>query len=555
MTWLRIPRPRRWPVLATALVAVLVAGLVVWVHRPGRSEGPGTGRRPGGADLHLLACDDLADMEGLLARFTRDTGLRVDVEYQSIDQLLRTASSPGFDGSFDAVWVPVNGTQPFPEAIEGHLETGTAVMSSPLVLGLRERSAIRIGARGSSLTWRDLVTADGPDRFTFGMVGSGGADTANRDESAALLGIAAGLAGTQDVLTPHEIYLAAPALRALHDRQALSAPTSAELVREFQEAAATGVDAILTHESQVLGINAARGSASPLAVVAPGRQAVFTRYVLRPLLNPRSPTKWEGMRSLADYLMTGRSQEWIARHTFRRPATIGSATQRWGFASIRDVQTPRLQGVSDRIVNVYKGDFHYPRIVFVLDISGSMRGQGMNDMRHAFTTLGRTIAARSGTDVQVLLAPFATTPSKAQAIELNAANPDPGMALLARSIDRLEPGGNTALYAALQEVDEETARRARDGDTKVTSIILVTDGANTADTDLAAFRRHRATLQHRWCAGNPPEVCRVPVFPVLVGGVDPVEMRQLAATTGGRVMDARTTNLGPVLRDLTGEAV
>jgi Ca-activated chloride channel family protein len=551
-------RPSRrawWPVLAVTCVALLVAGIVGWVHRPAGPGNAGSAGNAGKTSLRLLACDDLADMEGLLTRFTQGTGLRVEVEYQPMDQLLRTAASPGFEGAFDAVWISVNGTQSLPEMIEGRLETGTIVMSSPLVLGLRAQAAARLGSRGSNLGWRDLVGSSGPPPFNFGMLTPSGAGSTNPDEGAALLGIAAGLAGTQDVLTAHEVAEIAPALRALHDRQTLSAPTSAELVRDFQDAGAAKVDAILTHEAQILRLNATKGTTSPLTVLAPGKQAVFTRYVLRPLLSPRSRTKREDLRRLTAYLLDRESQEWIAQRTYRRPATTDSATRDPKFASLQDVETPRVQGIVDRVVHVYRGEFHYPRIVFALDISGSMRGQGMDDMRRAFATLGPTIAAGSGTDVQILLIPFASVPARTQEIELNAADPDPGMASLAGSVDRLEPGGNTALYAAVEQADDEASARAGGGDLRTTSIIVITDGRNTGDTDLGAFERHRQILQQRWCARKDPGMCRVPVFPVLVGGADPAEMRRLAAATGGQVSDARTVNLGQVLRDLTGASL
>jgi hypothetical protein len=79
---------------------------------------------------------------------------------------------------------------------------------------------------------------------------------------------------------------------------------------------------------------------------------VFTRYVLRPLLSPRSRTTREDLRRLAAYLLKRESQEWIAQRTYRRLATTDSATRDPKFASLQDVETPRVQGIVDRAVRV-----------------------------------------------------------------------------------------------------------------------------------------------------------------------------------------------------------
>lgn len=309
--------------------------------------------------------------------------------------------------------------------------------------------------------------------------------------------------------------------------------------------------AVVAYESQLLRLRATADAASRPTLVAPGRRAVFTRYVLRGSVTARDPAAASNLHRLADYLLAPQAQQWISANTGRRPVVAGGAVSGAAFPQVRPVEIPRLPGLLDRLVGVYLGSYRHPgRVVFALDVSGSMLGRGMQDLRRAFASLDGSIAGRRGADVEVLLIPFGTTPQRTQRFTVTSRDPGSGLNRLADAVAHLKPGGNTAIYSALEQADDELAVRAGEGDEAVTSIVLVTDGKNTAGTDLAGFLRHRRALRPDRCARPAFEVCQVPVFPVLVGGADPQEMRRLATATTGAVHDARTVDLATVLRDV-----
>lgn len=535
-------RPR--PAFVIALLAVLVAATLVWVRVvPGADN-----RRP---TVRLLVVEDLADTDELLVRAGREVGIEVRIEHATAGALLHRAAGDQFEGSYDAVWLPELGPRTWPDLVENRLESGTAVMTSPLVLGLRPAAAARLDPRGTGLTWPALAAAAAEGRFTFGMVGPGsdaGADPVGR---AGLLGIATGLADPPDVLTAHDVFRISPQLRTLHAHQVLAPATSGELADRFRQAGPRDVDGLLTEESRLLRANAAGDTADPLTVVVPGGRTVSARYMLRPLVSMRNPMARPSMRRLTERLLTPRSQEWIATQTHRRPAVSAVLAGFRQFPAVSDIAAPRNPVVTDHAVKVYRDETHYPtRVAFVLDISGSMQGKGMADLRRAFASLDGTIATRHGADVQVLLVPFSTAPARTVRIEVDGTHPTTGLAALSEAVARLKPGGDTALYTALEQADDELTALVREGDERVTSIILITDGKNTSGADLAAFRQHRETLRQERCGQRSGDRCKAPVFPVLVAGADPAGMKRLAALTGGKVHDARTVDLAVVLRGL-----
>ena len=90
--------------------------------------------------------------------------------------------------------------------------------------------------------------------------------------------------------------------------------------------------------------------------------------------------------------------------------------------------------------------------------------------------------------------------------------------------------GATTYYV---EIYPETGR---------TSVVAFTDGENNRGRTLDGFKRAYAAL--------PEDVKAIPVFMVLFGEANERELRELVATTGGRVFDARRATLYSVFKDI-----
>ena len=106
--------------------------------------------------------------------------------------------------------------------------------------------------------------------------------------------------------------------------------------------------------------------------------------------------------------------------------------------------------------------------------------------------------------------------------------------------DALQVRGGTGIYAALLQAQAlAAAERQRDPE-RFVSIVLLTDGENTAGPDLASFRTQlKAGVTAR-------------VFPILFGEASNADMTALAEFTGGRVFDGRRAALGRVFKEIRG---
>lgn len=528
-------------VLALVLALVACAAVVAW-----RAVGGRQGQGSEGGELRLLVDDELADTKPLLDSFAQKEHLALRVDFAPTAEVRRRSGGASFGQTYAGVWLAETAAQQRSPVFEASLADGTVVMSSPLVLAVRAEAAARLTRNGASPSWQDVARESAAGRFDFGMADPRG------DGGAALLGIATGLAEEPDTLSPADVYRVAPQLRALHQHQTLDAASPTELVRQFQRPQAVGVAAAVVHESQVLGLNAKADAASRLTVLVPGSRAVFTNYVLRGSLAAHN-SQMSGLHRLSDYLLMPQSQRWISVNTHRRPAATGDTDPATTRLPLREVETPRWPGLLDRLTAVYLGSYRYPsRIAFVVDVSGSMRGQGMLDLSRAFASLTGSAVTQRGADVEVLLIPFAAAPQPTQRFLVSAKDPAPGLASLADAVAHLQPGGNTAIYDALTQADNNLITRTGEGDEAATSIVLITDGKNTTGSELDTFLRHRQALRAGCRTPQPPGRCEARTFPILTGGADPEEMQRLASTTGGTVHDARSVDLPQVLLEVAG---
>ena len=119
---------------------------------------------------------------------------------------------------------------------------------------------------------------------------------------------------------------------------------------------------------------------------------------------------------------------------------------------------------------------------------------------------------------------------------------DPGSGLDAIRADTaaLSADGDTAIYTSLEKAYDHLGTG---GDT-FTSIVLMTDGENTAGAEAEDFDAFYAGLR-----GDRRDI---PVFPILFGDSDRSELAHIADLTGGRLFDAQKGSLDGAFEEIRG---
>ncbi|WP_159939996.1 VWA domain-containing protein [Nocardiopsis sp. FR6] len=516
-----------------------------------------TGCAPGGGEpdvtLRVLAGSELADLEPLLEEVAERTGVTVALEYRgTLDGMAQIAAGDreGEAGTYDAVWFASNRYLALDGGARSAIHAETPIMVSPVVLGVAADRAEELGwTGGAEVTWSDVHEAVAAEDFTYGMTNPG----ASNSGFSALIGVAAAMADTGAALSTEDVKRVGPQLAEFFQGQEVTAGSSGWLTDAYVRRAREGrpVDGLINYESVILSLNDAGALPEPLTVVYPADGVVTADYPLT-LLSEPSEEVLAGYERLVEDLTSAETQQRIADQTRRRPVN-GEAELSPPVPSLVELAFPSSREVVDGLVADYFATLRRPaRTVYVLDVSGSMEGDRLAELKSALQALTRADGGSLSRSTQtfqereeVTLLPFATEPAEPLRFVMEPGAAREANADLAAAVEDLEALGDTAAYDALVRAYEllEEDYSGPD-DERLMSVVLMTDGVVNTGTDLEGFGESLAEL--------PDSVAGVPVFTVLFGESDVPEMTELAEMTGGRVFDAREEELERVFREIRG---
>ncbi|MFI8948808.1 VWA domain-containing protein [Streptomyces sp. NPDC053750] len=513
-------------------LAVCVAALALLTSCTSQGDGDGTAgpppsEAPGTAEpgtLRVLASSELSDMKPVLERVREDTGLTVRLTPIGTLDAVELLAKGGTDGTYDAVWLSSNDSLRLrPEAAK-RIVSETPVMASPVAIGVKDATVRKLGWKPAQVTWSQVEQAVADGRLTYGMT-----DPARSNSgSATLVSVASALSGAQSALTDADVAKAAPRLKKFFTGQKLTSGSSGWLAAAYERRG--NVDALLNYESVLLGIPG-------LTVIRPTDGVLTADYPLSTLASSDDTTR-EDVRRLTEALRTPRIQREITRATHRRPVLTSVPPAPGLDTSLRrELPSPGSRSVADGLLDAYENDLRRPsRTVYVLDTSGSMEGERLSRLKTALTALTGDFRDRE----EVTLMPFGSEVKRVSTHVVDPADPRSGLDGIRRDSKSLTAQGDTAIYTSLEKAYDHLGG----GRDAFTSIVLMTDGENTAGAEAADFDRFYGSLS--------TARQEIPVFPVLFGDSDRAELTHIAELTGGRLFDARKGSLDGAFEEIRG---
>ncbi|UJW31010.1 VWA domain-containing protein [Saccharothrix sp. AJ9571] len=533
--------------VAVACAATLAACDTGQGADPEQPAGP-----PQPGTLRVLAGSELEDLKPVLEEAAKATGVTVNFSFTGTLEGTELLANGGADGKYDALWFSSNR---YPQGIPGaasRLGNQTKVMSSPVVLGLSTSAAQRLGWAGRPVSWAEIAEQAGNQAFTYGMTDP----SASNSGFSALVGVASALAGTGSAIDAGQIGAVTPALTEFFTAQALSAGSSGWLSEAYQRRAigqepGAKVDGLINYESVLLSMNAGGKLPEPLTLIYPSDGVVTADYPLT-LLNNTGDDARAAYQKLTEHLRSPEAQRRIMETTQRRPVVPGVPLgPQFGSQSLVELPFPATQEAFDALLSAYFDKIRRPsRTLYVLDTSGSMAGDRITALRSALVGLtgadgsltGRYRKFRSREEITML--PFDTGPEQPRTFTVPEQDPQPALDQVKAFAEGLAADGGTAIYDSLKRGYQVLSPLVSQDANRFTSIVLMTDGENTDGSDAASFE---AALP-----GMPENVRGVPVFTVLFGEGNVDQLNRVASLTGGKVFDARDTDLGKVFQEIRG---
>jgi Ca-activated chloride channel family protein len=366
--------------------------------------------------------------------------------------------------------------------------------------------------------------------------------TSSNTGMSALFAVASALAGKTEDLTAQDVD--EKTLKAFLSGQKLTAGSSGWLAEAYLRNPAA-IDAMVNYEAVILRANEKLAPADKLTLIYPRDGMISADYPLM-LLNG---DKREAYTKLVTTLKAAPFQRDALSAAFLRPANPEvAAASSLPSAAVAELGFPNRLEVIDAVLGAYQAQWRKPATsIFVLDLSGSMKGQRLSSMRDALKVLSGAESATASARYsafqnreRVVLITFASEVSAPVWVRFEADKIDVARAELRRQADAMVADGGTAIYSALAAA-EDLARQelAREPD-RFISIVLLTDGESNAGLKVDEFRA-------RYASGLPARI-----FPILFGEGNVAEMQQIAQLSGGREFDGRKFQLGQVFKEIRG---
>lgn len=513
---------------------LLLAGLVVAGCDRARTVARGIASRAA-PPFVIVSGSENEQLQPLVERFAREHGVHIEMKFKgSVDIMLDLEQ--GAQGEADAVW-PANSlwvTLGDSQHVVRHLQS---IFYSPVVFGIKQSVAQRLGWIGKDVRIADILAAAVEGRLRFAMTSA----SQSNSGAAAYLGFLHALAGSPQVLTLDDLEREPLQNQVRQLLQGVNRTSgSSGWLKDTMLAHYDQFDAMVNYESLIIEANQ--------ELLRRGQEPLYVVYPLDGIMMADSPlgyvhkgdaAKEEHFKALQAFLLSAPVQQEIlalGRRTGALTFDPGAAdaavfNPAWGVdlrRVISPVPTP-AEPVIRQALDLYQGGgLRKPSFTaYVLDFSGSMKGEGEAQLKAAMRSLLDPAVARrfllqpSKHDVQVLV-PFDANP---RPIATGAGNDPAMLSGLRARVEAETSDGGTDMYAALGAALQAILQQPGVGDA-FPAVVLMTDGRSQGDP---------ATLQRLLAATQ----AHIPVFAITFGDADDTQLKQVAEWTGGRVFDGR----------------
>ena len=496
-------------------------------------------RVPGG-QIRILSGSENQELETIIQECSEATGVEIQVEYKGSVDIMRELENgaPDYDAVWPAssIWVSMGDT--------GHLiKHSQSISMTPVVFGIRESLAEKLGFVGEKVSVNDILTAIRDGEMSFCMTSA----TQSNSGASAYIGFLYALLGKQEGLTSED--LQKPDLQAdireLLSGVERSSGSSDWLKDMFLEG---DYDAMVNYECLIIDANQ--------QLEEEGKEPLYVVYPYDGLSIADSPLgyvdhgdaeKEEAFLAVQEYLLSDKTQAEIEA-TGRRINAGGVSKENqdvfnsdWGIDTERilsPIQMPEAAVLTEAL-NIYQTSFKKPSLnIYCLDFSGSMSGTGEEQLKEAMAQIllqenarKNFLQANAGEVNEVVF--FDDTILDVQAA---ADDSDEALAELNRKVADFQIAGGTDIYRAAAEALEIAS--GYDLTNYTPAIILMTDGRSNYNY---------SNFEEVWNRYEED----IPIFSITFGDADPGQLEELAKISGGRVFDG-TKDLTAAFRSVKG---
>ncbi|MCW3058670.1 MAG: uncharacterized protein JWQ02_491 [Capsulimonas sp.] len=538
----------KWIWAIAAAVTIGALGGCAPTQTTQQNGDPGSTDTAPAADFTILSGSENKPLEPIIQKYAQDHHLTVRMNYSgSVDIMQKLESNTITD---NAVWTANSlwNTLGDKHKLVKHSES---IMRTPVVFGVKKSVAAKLGWVGKPVTVEQILNAAEAGKLRYMMTSA----TQSNSGASAYIGYLYAFSGKPEVLTMAQ--LQKPELQSKIKRILSTVNRSAGSsgwLKDLFLSKYDSYDGMVNYESVI--IDADR------ELVASGKEPLYVIYPVDGLTIADSPlgyidkgdaAKEKQFLDLQQYLLSPPIQQQLLAQG-RRVGLVGMSLTNadasvfnpdWGIDAKRVLSPIRYPSaeVLRAALNLYQSALRKPSLtVYCLDFSGSMQGNGEEELKSAM----RLLLDQQQAKQQLLQA---SPQDKTTVIafsdhilgEWSASGNDPdALSALDAKINALNAEGGTDIYhPAMRAFDIIKAQPNLEQN--FPAVILMTDGQSNTNL-FGQFTQHVDTMGLK---------TDVPVFAILFGEADKSQLQQMTDHTSGKIFDG-SKNLAGAFREVKG---
>jgi len=479
--------------------------------------------------LNIISSSENKVLDENIKAFAKKNGIKIKITYgDTLDIIYKLNQGEKYDAlwSANSIW-----NYKLDKSIS--LSESKSMSVNPVIFGVKTSKAKELGFVGKDIKTKDILDAIKAGKLKFSMSNPNSTNSG----AVAYLGILSTLAGNPDVLTLDMIN------RESLKNDMKSFFTGLERTSGdedyLEELFLNGdYEAVVSYESSIININK--------ELKKQGKETLYALYPIDgvsisdsifALINNKDDDKKEDFLKIQNYYLSGDGRKVL--DDLGRRTWYGGTTDKankevfnpdWGIDTTKLLSPLKYpsDAVIDRALEMYQEELRKPiHVVFCLDYSGSMYGEGYDELVAAMEYIldnerasADKIQFTSKDKIDII--PFASDANDVWSTK-DGANTNS----LINSIRNRMPGGSTAMYTAtikaldLLEKDKDSTYNR--------SIILMTDGEPNEKLRFSDLRSKYLGLNSK-----------IPIFSITFGDASEYYLSDIAELSNAKVFDGKT---------------
>ena len=477
--------------------------------------------------FRVIASQENEALEEVVTNYARKKGYNVEFEYAGSLEIMQKLNK---GEKYDAVWLS--------NSIWGYMLDNSVKMTnskctniSPVVFGIKKSKAEELGFVEKTVYTKDIVKAIQDGKLKFSMSNP----TVTNSGASAYLGMLSTLAGNPEVLTKEHLenQELKDNLKTLFSGMERSSGDEEFLEELFLNG---NYEAVVAYESSIIDINK--------KLQANGEETLYAIYPVDGVSISDSPfayidnknsAKKDIFEDIQSYILSNEGQKLLQQKGKR--TWYGGTNENvdksifnpdWGIDTskyISPIKYPSTE-VIKLALNLYQTELRKPvHVVFCLDYSGSMAGEGEEQLKSAMDYILTDKAANDfiqfAEEDKIDVIPF-----NGKVTEAWSTKSGTNTAQLLEKINNYNSTGTTALHIACQKAVE--LLKDEDMNKYNVSVVLMTDGQGNVGTFDVLDKMYKLI--------NKP----IPVYSIMFGEASEYQLKEIANMSNGKVFDGKS---------------